>query len=32
MELILREDIDKLGSRGEVVKVKDGYEIGRAHV
>lgn len=25
MELILREDIDKLGSRGEVVKVKDGY-------
>jgi len=25
MEVILREDIDKLGSRGEVVKVKDGF-------
>ncbi len=25
MEVILREDIDKLGSRGEVVKVKPGY-------
>jgi large subunit ribosomal protein L9 len=25
MELILREDIEKLGSRGEVVKVTDGY-------
>jgi large subunit ribosomal protein L9 len=25
MEVILREDIDKLGSRGQMVKVKDGY-------
>jgi large subunit ribosomal protein L9 len=25
MELILREDVDKLGRRGETVKVKDGY-------
>jgi large subunit ribosomal protein L9 len=25
MELILREDVDKLGRRGEVVKVSDGY-------
>ena len=25
MELILREDIEKLGNRGEVVKVADGY-------
>jgi large subunit ribosomal protein L9 len=25
MEVILREDIDKLGSRGQIVKVKDGY-------
>lgn len=25
MEVILREDIDKLGSRGEIVKVADGY-------
>ncbi len=25
MELILREDVDKLGSRGSVVKVADGY-------
>ena len=25
MEVILREDIDKLGSRGEVVKVAAGY-------
>ncbi len=25
MELILREDVDKLGRRGEVVKVADGY-------
>ncbi len=25
MQIILREDIDKLGSRGDVVKVKDGY-------
>ena len=25
MELILREDVDKLGRRGEVVKVTDGY-------
>ena len=25
MEVILREDIEKLGSRGEVVKVSDGY-------
>lgn len=25
MEVILREDIDKLGNRGEVVKVADGY-------
>jgi large subunit ribosomal protein L9 len=25
MEVILREDIDKLGSRGQVVKVKDGF-------
>ena len=25
MEVILREDIEKLGSRGEVVKVADGY-------
>jgi large subunit ribosomal protein L9 len=25
MEVILREDIDKLGSRGEVVKVANGY-------
>lgn len=25
MEVILREEIDNLGSRGEVVKVKDGY-------
>ena len=25
MEVILREDIDKLGSRGEVVKVAPGY-------
>lgn len=25
MEVILREDIEKLGSRGQVVKVKDGF-------
>jgi large subunit ribosomal protein L9 len=25
MELILREDVDKLGRRGDVVKVNDGY-------
>ena len=25
MELILREDVDKLGRRGDVVKVADGY-------
>ena len=25
MELILRDDVDKLGRRGDVVKVKDGY-------
>jgi large subunit ribosomal protein L9 len=25
MEIILREDIDKLGNRGQVVKVADGY-------
>ncbi len=25
MELILREDVEKLGSRGEIVKVADGY-------
>jgi large subunit ribosomal protein L9 len=25
MELILRDDVEKLGRRGEVVKVKDGY-------
>ncbi|HUL76122.1 MAG TPA: 50S ribosomal protein L9 [Vicinamibacteria bacterium] len=25
MELILRDDVDKLGHRGDVVKVKDGY-------
>lgn len=25
MEVILREDIDKLGSRGQLVKVKDGF-------
>ncbi|MBV9505259.1 MAG: 50S ribosomal protein L9, partial [Acidobacteriia bacterium] len=25
MEVILREDIDKVGSRGEVVKVAAGY-------
>jgi large subunit ribosomal protein L9 len=25
MEIILREDVDKLGSRGSVVKVADGY-------
>ena len=25
MEIILREDIDKLGTRGQVVKVADGY-------
>ena len=25
MEVILREDVDKLGSRGEVVKVKNGF-------
>ena len=25
MQIILREDIDKLGNRGDVVKVKDGY-------
>ena len=25
MEVILREDIDRLGSRGQVVKVADGY-------
>jgi large subunit ribosomal protein L9 len=25
MDLILREDIDKLGSRGDIVKVADGY-------
>jgi len=25
MEVILREDVDKLGSRGQVVKVADGY-------
>jgi large subunit ribosomal protein L9 len=25
MELILRDDVDKLGRRGEIVKVKDGY-------
>ena len=25
MEVILREEVDNLGSRGEVVKVKDGY-------
>ena len=40
MQIVLKEDIDKLGRRGEVVKVADGYarnyllplEIGRAHV
>ncbi len=25
MQIILREDIDKLGNRGDVLKVKDGY-------
>jgi large subunit ribosomal protein L9 len=25
MEVILRQDVDKLGKRGEVVKVADGY-------
>lgn len=25
MEVILREDVDKLGNRGEIVKVADGY-------
>jgi large subunit ribosomal protein L9 len=25
MELILRDDVDKLGRRGEIVKVKDGF-------
>jgi large subunit ribosomal protein L9 len=25
MQIILREDIDKLGNRGDLVKVKDGY-------
>ena len=25
MEVILREDIDKLGSRGEIIKVAPGY-------
>ena len=25
MEVILREDVDKLGRRGEVVKVTEGY-------
>jgi len=25
MELILRDDVDKLGRRGDIVKVKDGY-------
>jgi len=25
MQIILREDIDKLGNRGDMVKVKDGY-------
>ena len=25
MELILRDDVEKLGRRGEIVKVKDGY-------
>ena len=25
MEVILREDVDKLGRRGEVVKVNEGY-------
>ena len=25
MEVILKEDVDKLGSRGDVVKVADGY-------
>ena len=25
MEVILREDVDKLGRRGEVVKVAEGY-------
>lgn len=25
MDIILREDIDKVGSRGQMVKVKDGY-------
>jgi large subunit ribosomal protein L9 len=25
MEVILREDIEKLGTRGQIVKVKDGY-------
>ena len=25
MEIILREDIPKLGNKGEIVRVKDGY-------
>jgi large subunit ribosomal protein L9 len=25
MELILRSDVDKLGRRGDIVKVKDGF-------
>ena len=36
MEVILRDHVEKLGKRGEIVKVSDGYarnyQIGRAHV
>ena len=34
MEVILKEDVNKLGHRGDVVKVAAGYgrKIGRAHV
>ena len=32
MELILREDVDKLGRRGDVVKVADGYGRNKAMI
>ena len=32
MRLILTEDVANLGSLGDTVEVKAGYEIGRAHV
>lgn len=32
MEVILLEDVRTLGKKGQIVKINDGYEIGRAHV